>query len=358
MTNFAEYLYYLAHRIFKRGGADVDKWTKALGPNYDAALEAIFLLREQALVVTAAGAALDALGKERNMPRYPGESDELYRRRLLAAYQIYSSAGTIPGIQEVLRVLGYPQAAVHELFRDGVIIPLHNGQYRYDGAAVHSGGVRWAEFKILMGIIEERDFTAAEADLIIEAINRVKPAHTRLVAVNLGVALADWHHFGDEQSVTLGWKAEDGAAGPILLHTGVAPYGIKHDGRAFYQSGRLRDGRPQMNIGFRVQDYLPGRRTRRPAFRHDGGGPRHMHAGSKLRAGFWHHNGQVRHDGNLRYREGSAHYGDRILIRAGLVNYGAGLPRNGSLTYGANRPSEDMRLVVRRRGRPIEIDAV
>jgi hypothetical protein len=358
---FGEYILSLLPGFLRRRDGtktDIERWAEALGVSLDELKQAIFKVRRAWLLDTATGQALDLHGTDRGIPRLPGESDDSYRQRLKAAYQTYALGGTNPGLVEVLKVMGYPNARIHELFKDGVVVPLHNGQNLYNGAARHQGGVRWAEFKIFMGIEDGKDYAAAERQALLAAIKKVKASHSMLAALALELALTDRLALKEQQAIVASYSAEDGTAGPILRHTGAAPYGIRHDGRAFYQSGRLRDGIPEMTTALEIgPEVIPGHRDHRVAYKHDGGGPRHRHSGSLLRMGFWHHNGQARHDGALRYRDGVAHYGDKELVHGGLVRYGSGTPRNGSITYGANGLNDGLHLVVRRKGLPVEVDA-
>ena len=56
---------------------------------------------------TSPNDALELAGKARNLERYPGESHEKYRARLLNAWHIWQYAGTFRGIEEQLYALGY-----------------------------------------------------------------------------------------------------------------------------------------------------------------------------------------------------------------------------------------------------------
>jgi hypothetical protein len=245
---FAEYLYRLMHIIFKRGPrerSDADALARALGPEYDLLQEAIFIMREQALVATAGGRALDALGAERGIRRWMGEPDDHYRRRLLAAYRTYASDGTRAGMLAMLRVLGYPEAEVHELYRDGVVSPLFDGHNRYDGTIVHSGGVRWAEFRVKAKIEEDRSFTAADLALLLEAINNAKPAHTKLAELVLDVLVGtEYVRAADEVVVGAATHVVDPFLRAGLRHSGGARYQkvLAHDAAVRYGgSGALHN---------------------------------------------------------------------------------------------------------------------
>jgi len=59
------------------------------------------------LVVTAPEDALELAGRERGLPRYPGEYLTAYRNRLVNAWDYWREAGTLPGMTHALEALGY-----------------------------------------------------------------------------------------------------------------------------------------------------------------------------------------------------------------------------------------------------------
>ena len=125
---FGEYLWGLLTSALRRSAdGDLRKWVDAWGAQLDLAKAAIFKLRRSWLIATAQGQALDVIGQGRKLPRYPGETDDDYRLRLSAAWEIYRRGGTIPGMPEALRLIGYPEADIYELYKDGPVSPFHNG---------------------------------------------------------------------------------------------------------------------------------------------------------------------------------------------------------------------------------------
>lgn len=166
---FSEYLYDLAHRIFKRSepktDSDIFKYTSSIGPDYDAAMESIVKLREQSQVVTATGKALDYHGQDRNMPRYPGEDDEAYRLRLLNAFSYYQALGTKGAIIKALTRLGYTEADIKELYL--------------------TDAERWAEFIVRLEIDDYTPFGITDSQRIYTLIRTMKPAHTKMANLNL-----------------------------------------------------------------------------------------------------------------------------------------------------------------------------
>ena len=68
--------------------------------------------------------ALPWIGKERMLPRMPGESEAAYRERLRLAWETWREAGTIPGMLKALDRLGLPAAGELYLIEEG-------GKYSY-----------------------------------------------------------------------------------------------------------------------------------------------------------------------------------------------------------------------------------
>ena len=104
--------------------------------------------------------ALNLLGTERGLTRYPGESLESWRSRVLGAWDFWSWAGTEYGLRVALGQLGYASA----------IVPA----WTYDSA-------RWSEFDVFIyPNARSYDGQQEERNRILGAINQIKPAHTKL----------------------------------------------------------------------------------------------------------------------------------------------------------------------------------
>lgn len=231
---FGEYLWSLLSSPFKRAeDGELRKWVETLGEQLDEAKASIFAMRRSWLIGTAQGRALDLIGQSRKLPRYPGEDDEAYRRRLSAAWEIYRRGGTIPGMQEALRLIGFPDAEIYELYKDGPVAPFHDGAYRYDRQVRHKGGVRWAEFRVRTRLDDDKSLTRTDMAVLMDTIYRVKPARSMPVAVGFDLMFQDFvpHQDGIEVDVLFvahalreeypwaGYR-HDGA----LAHSGAARY--------------------------------------------------------------------------------------------------------------------------------------
>ncbi|MCC5911311.1 MAG: hypothetical protein JJT76_12820 [Clostridiaceae bacterium] len=206
---FGNYLWGLIRRALNTVDEVVEAYAKALGYIYDSLKEAAYRARRAWYIRTCSEDALYERGEERKLRRYPGESLEQYKNRLNSAIEIYSEGGTIPGMQRLLERLGYPDADIHELYKDGDVPTLYNGQSRYDGRRIYDTENRWAEFKITTKI--ERNATLRKGDyaLLIELVNKAKPGHSRLAAFNIKVEFSERLTWPDSMALKTGKFAEE-----------------------------------------------------------------------------------------------------------------------------------------------------
>jgi hypothetical protein len=106
---------------------------------------------------------LNLLGAERNFVRYPAESLDAFRQRIIGAWEFWQWAGTEYGLGLALSQLGYNSA----------IVPVRN----YDNT-------RWSEFDVyLYAGSRSYDGSVEEKNRILAIINQIKPAHTRLATL-------------------------------------------------------------------------------------------------------------------------------------------------------------------------------
>lgn len=161
---FAEYLWYLTHRPLKLLSpeeSDVYTLFKATGKILDKAKEKIFLIRRQALIATATGKALDKHGIGRKLKRFAGETDEQYRKRLLAKYENARMAGTYRGIVKTVISLGYDNAEVRPLYLEDA--------------------ERWAEFYVFLD--KELIDQLGNYEIVQKEVKKVKQASSLPVYV-------------------------------------------------------------------------------------------------------------------------------------------------------------------------------
>jgi hypothetical protein len=155
------------------------RFLEGLGEAKDGLAEAVRQAVLARMTQRAPEDALSLIGEERLLPRFPGEFVEAYRTRLLAAWEFWRQAGTLPGLVYWLRAAGY-DAHIWEL-------------YRYNPSL-------WAEFAVYLwpyrpewttdrwddgGTWDDEtdwDYTLNGLEPIrtLELIHEVKPAHARL----------------------------------------------------------------------------------------------------------------------------------------------------------------------------------
>jgi hypothetical protein len=159
------------------------RFLEGLGETKDALAEHV---RQAVLVRTIQRAPEDALsliGEERFLPRFPGELVESYRARLLAAWEFWRRAGTLPGLVYWLRVMGY-EVHVTEWYRYDPSIwaefSLYLWPYRPEFTTDHwdDGVGAWDDDTTW-------DYTIAGVELerIPALVREVKPAHARVRSI-------------------------------------------------------------------------------------------------------------------------------------------------------------------------------
>ncbi len=106
---------------------------------------------------------LNLLGAERNFVRYPAESLDAFRQRIIGAWEFWQWAGTEYGLGLALSQLGYNSA----------IVPVRS----YDNT-------RWSEFDVyLYASSRSYDGSQEERNRILAVINQIKPGHTKIGSV-------------------------------------------------------------------------------------------------------------------------------------------------------------------------------
>jgi hypothetical protein len=181
MTGFGLYFWRLLSRPFKlkKPGetSGTERWAEAAGNALDNLKQAMFKTRRARIVATADDKAIDLLGYDRGVVRYPGEQDRYYRRRVQSAYIAYQRGGTNAGVIAALSAIGYPGAVIYEIiferaYYDGRA--KHNGRKRYSGEQT-----KWAEFDITVFLEPGRQFAPVDFLILLDAIMKAKAAHAK-----------------------------------------------------------------------------------------------------------------------------------------------------------------------------------
>lgn len=160
MSKIGAYLWWLTPAFLKKRepkNSLLYSLFEVIGEELDEAKVAILAMRRQLLVATSEGPWLAAHGRDRSVDRIPGESDESYRVRLLAAFLAKQQGGTIPGMINACALLGLDVDVVEVFISDSE---------------------RWSEFSLVVrgGVLR-----VANPSLFYDVVLSLKPAHTRVL---------------------------------------------------------------------------------------------------------------------------------------------------------------------------------
>lgn len=171
------------------------------------------------LILHAPEDALLLIGQERRIRRFPSEPLNIYRQRVLNAWDHWRLAGTLPGMVLALKSAGY-RASVTEHFKDPDparwaefsirVSPLEKlpASAQWDSAQAWDGGRYW-DFQL----------PAVPLDWLPELIRDMKPAHARLRRLIFSPRGRYWD--GD-----MTWDEGREAPLPFIgygIHTGFTP---------------------------------------------------------------------------------------------------------------------------------------
>ena len=129
---------------------------KVIGKLFDKTKDDIFKVREESMIISASEVMLNVHGKDKGMPRLKGESIEGYRTRLSMKGIIAEMAGTNQGVILAVKALGYENIRVEPMYL--------------------TDPTRWAESTLW---ISGGDFIVTDRQVILNEINKIKPATTK-----------------------------------------------------------------------------------------------------------------------------------------------------------------------------------
>lgn len=182
MNSYKDYLYYLLHAPFKKVKKEINQWKilmKVFGSYFDEVKEYIFIIREETSLETATNSiALDVIAIGMRMYRFEKETDDQFRKRLLAKRAIAEMAGTKHGILYALNSLGYEDAKILPVPSTNIDLNRWNGRNKWNGKDKWHSSVKdeehWAEFMIVLNA--ENPKATKNLELLKSEIRKIKQA--------------------------------------------------------------------------------------------------------------------------------------------------------------------------------------
>lgn len=213
-------------RASSESDPETDAWLGWLAQMFATATDAAIAARRAWFPETCADDELALHGRRRGIPRHPGESAAVYRARLVDAWALKSEAGTVPGVERAIRLLGYPTATVYECYRDGAVAR-YDGTYLHNGTIKHGGHPNAFKFDVLLDVDESAGpaISAPSLALLLREVRRVKRAAAilRWVSVSVATSADDVPACEDEAMTvtTTTYHLHDGT----LSYDGTVDYG-------------------------------------------------------------------------------------------------------------------------------------
>lgn len=191
MSRFGEYFRRWAPRwVSAVANGEGERQLSALADMFEALRDSGMKARRQWFPSTCEPVVLWVHGRDRDLARYPNETEAAYRARLARAKQIHDSAGTKPGLELALNDAGFEGAIAFELFNLGMYA-IADGTYQADGEIDASHNVHAHVFDVQIPIVANdagHVLTASELELVRAVVDDMKSAESMLSAI---VALVD-----------------------------------------------------------------------------------------------------------------------------------------------------------------------
>ena len=159
-----------------------------------------------------------------------GWSDQVKRDVIAATPEIRRHRGTVWAVREALRAAGYADAYLDE----GLPFLRYDGAELYNGEDDYSGGSRWALFRVIADIGEERGVGGDELERLVRLIERAKPVRSVLREIAYQASVADEFELDDSHEVD-------------VLHTvsEVRPAGLRYDASITYNQATQLPREPE-----------------------------------------------------------------------------------------------------------------
>lgn len=178
-----EWLERLAPAWLTKASREARLELRALGELLDGARSALWDARRAWFVTLAPASALELHGRVRRLRRYPGESDDTYRARLVVARLLFREGGRRKAVLRMLAAVGYPTAEVVELYTLGPV--RYDGTWAFNGEIRYTGAPRRGEYDIVLPLDAGGVVPDAMIALIRGEARRWAPVWARLSALIL-----------------------------------------------------------------------------------------------------------------------------------------------------------------------------
>ena len=109
------------------------------------------------------------------------------RSTIAAAMKIARHRGSVWAVKEALIAAGYAGAEIEE----GLPPLRHNGAQLRDGLETYGGGNRWAMFRLIADLGEDKGVSGKELTQLTELVNNAKPARSQLTEIEYRASVTD-----------------------------------------------------------------------------------------------------------------------------------------------------------------------
>ncbi len=157
------------------------------------------------------------------------DTPEERRALIKRAIDLHRHRGTPWAIREAIKSLGYADAEIVE----GLDVALYDGDRNHSGAETYGGGTRWAMFRVLLDLGEDKGVDATRIRQLVDLIESWKNARSHLVDIGFRADTEDAIDVDDELDTLARYLGED-----------VYPWGRRYDGSTDHDHGvrQLHDG--------------------------------------------------------------------------------------------------------------------
>ena len=137
------------------------------------------------------------------------------RSTIAAAMKIARHRGSVWAVKEALIAAGYAGAEIEE----GLPPLRHNGAQLRDGLETYGGGNRWAMFRLIADLGEDKGVSSKELVQLMELVDNAKPARSQLTEIEYRASVTDVASPSEASHVTAKPRFSD-----------VRPAGRRRDG--------------------------------------------------------------------------------------------------------------------------------